>query len=481
MEKKELIGKKIRALRVGKNISQTEFANHLGVTGKAVSKWENGISSPSALTFNKICGFFGVPFEYFFIESGSNLLHPKSKATGMKSIKSLYRTGIGPSSSHTIGPERICRVYKDLCAGADRFKVVLYGSLAKTGVGHGTDSVIKKTFFPMSAEIEFDYLKNDLFHPNTLKLMSFKNGCLLDERMAYSVGGGDVIIDDVDLPDMGDVYYLHTFSEISKYCKQKKMRLWEYVIETEGEEILKFLNGIWGNMKEAIEKGLKADGFLPGMLKVKRKAKYLFNQTHIDESPETKENRIVCAYAFALGEENASGGQIVTSPTCGSSGVLPAVLLYHQQKRNFTDTQIIQALATAGLIGMLVKTNASVSGAECGCQAEIGTACSMSAAALAELYEMSIDQIEYASEIAIEHHLGLTCDPICGLVQIPCIERNAVAAMRAINAVNLANFLTDTRKISLDLIIDTMYETGKDLLSQYRETSAGGMAKLYGR
>jgi L-serine dehydratase len=232
-------------------------------------------------------------------------------------------------------------------------------------------------------------------------------------------------------------------------------------------------------MKTSLKVGLKSTGILPGGLGVQRKAKVLFNQRHIDEAPETRESRMVCSYAFAIAEQNAAGGVIVTAPTCGACGVLPAVLYYMQQKHGFKDERIIKALATAGLIGNLIKSNASISGAECGCQAEIGSACSMGAAALAELFEMDIDQIEYAAEIAIEHHLGLTCDPVKGLVQIPCIERNAVAAMRSINCLNLANFLTHTRKISLDTIIQTMYETGRDLNKIYRETSEGGLAKLY--
>jgi L-serine dehydratase len=232
-------------------------------------------------------------------------------------------------------------------------------------------------------------------------------------------------------------------------------------------------------MKSAISEGLSKTGELPGGLGVMRKARHLFRQKHMDESPTTRENRIVCAYAFAVSEQNADNGTIVTAPTCGACAVLPATLAYMQEKHGFSDDEIIDALATGGLIGNLVKTNASISGAECGCQAEIGTACSMASAALAELFGMEIDQIEYAAEIAIEHHLGLTCDPIRGLVQIPCIERNAVAAMRAINAVSLANFLTDSRKISFDLVVRTMYETGRDLAHSYRETATGGLAKLY--
>ena len=232
-------------------------------------------------------------------------------------------------------------------------------------------------------------------------------------------------------------------------------------------------------MKRSIENGLHAKGILPGGLEVERKAGFLFSQHHIDESPETRENRIISSYAFAMSEENAAGGIIVTAPTCGSCGVLPAVLRYIQEKRGFSDEDICDALAVAGIIGNLVIENASVSGAECGCQAEVGTACSMAAAALSELYKMNIEQTEYSAEVALEHHLGLTCDPVCGLVQIPCIERNAVAAMRAVNAVILANFLTYTRKVSFDTIVKTMYETGKDLSVKYRETSEGGLAKLY--
>jgi L-serine dehydratase len=232
-------------------------------------------------------------------------------------------------------------------------------------------------------------------------------------------------------------------------------------------------------MKAAVARGIVRDGELPGGLHVERRAKILYTSNAPDESAETRENRLVCAYAFAVSEENASGGTIVTAPTCGACGVLPAVLTYAQERWGYTDEQVICALATAGLIGNLIKTNASISGAECGCQAEIGSACCMATAALSELRGMTLGQIEYSAEVAMEHHLGLTCDPICGLVQIPCIERNAVAAMRAINASSLAYFLTNSRKISFDLVIQTMYETGKDLHHSYRETAEGGLAKLY--
>jgi L-serine dehydratase len=232
-------------------------------------------------------------------------------------------------------------------------------------------------------------------------------------------------------------------------------------------------------MKQSIDDGLTVSGILPGCIGTERRAQSLYNQRHIDESAQTRENRLVCSYAFAVAEQNASGGVIVTAPTCGSCGVVPSVLKYMQETRGFSDLEIVKALATAGVIGNLIKTNASISGAECGCQAEIGSACSMASAGLAELFGMGLGQIEYASEVAMEHHLGLTCDPIAGLVQIPCIERNAVAAMRAINALSLANFLTGSRKISFDVVVKTMYDTGKDLLNKYRETSEGGLAKNY--
>jgi len=309
-------------------------------------------------------------------------------------------------------------------------------------------------------------------------LIAYKNDVEIDKARIFSIGGGSIVFENSIYEKPKNVYQLHKFSDIAKYCKSKSIRLWEYVKEVEDEEIIPYLSNIWKAMQNSIEKGLHDEGILPGGLQLQKKAKTLYNSQHIDETPETKENRIVCSYAFAVSEQNASGETIVTAPTCGAAGVLPSVLYYQQKKHNFSDNQIIHALMTAGLIGNLIKTNASISGAECGCQAEIGSACAMAAAALAELFELSIDKIEYAAEIAIEHHLGLTCDPICGLVQIPCIERNAVAAMRAINAVNLSSFLWSTRKISLDSVIQTMKETGHDLSTLYKETSEAGLAKI---
>ncbi|MBR2376438.1 MAG: L-serine ammonia-lyase [Clostridia bacterium] len=396
----------------------------------------------------------------------------------MQSLKELYKIGRGPSSSHTIGPERICEFFKNKYPTADLVEVKLYGSLSLTGKGHGTDEICKKTLLPISCKVIFDDItvKN---HPNTIELTAIKNGENIGFLRAYSVGGGAVEIEGEKHVEPSKIYDFNTFNEIAKYCKENNKRIYEYVEEVEGIEIRDFIKTIWEQMKATIKSGLSKQGVLPGGLNVERKAYQLYNSNHIDETSETKENRLVCAYAFASCEENASGEKMVTAPTCGACGIVPAVLYYYQQKRKFSDDDIINALETAGIIGLLIKTNASISGAECGCQAEVGSACSMAAAGLAELFSMSIDQIEYSAEIAMEHHLGLTCDPIYGLVQIPCIERNAVAAMRAINAVNLANFLTNSRKISFDLIVDTMYETGKDLHSRYRETSVGGMAKLY--
>lgn len=397
----------------------------------------------------------------------------------MKSLRELYKIGRGPSSSHTMGPERACNFCKSKYEDADSFKVILYGSLAKTGEGHGTDRVITETFAPKSVEIVFDMKKSDIPHPNTMDVYALKDGAEVGYERILSVGGGMIEIMNESGYVSRDVYRFTKFTQISEYCKKHDMRLWEYVREEEGEDIFVYLSDIWQAMKESVKRGIKADGILPGGLEVHRKAKKLFNTRHIDESAQTKENRLVCAYAFAVSEENAAAGTIVTSPTCGSAGVLPAVLYYEQELRGFSDGEVVKALATAGIVGNVIKTNASISGAECGCQAEIGSACSMAAAALGELFGLSLDEIEYATEIAMEHHLGLTCDPVGGLVQIPCIERNAVAAMRAINAISLASFLSESRKISFDLVVEVMYATGKDLKKRYRETSEGGLAKLY--
>ena len=398
----------------------------------------------------------------------------------MKSIRDIYKIGKGPSSSHTMGPQAAAMYFSKKYPQAAKYKVVLYGSLAKTGKGHMTDAAINEVLPATKTEIVFCMDDMELPHENTMDFFAYKlDGSEIGHTRILSVGGGDIQIDGIPNDPKSEVYKENSFAEIAAYCKSKNIRISDYVEENEGEDIWAYLSAVWETMRRAIHEGLTTTGVLAGGLGVERKASYLYNQRHIDESKATKETRIVCSYAFAASEQNAGGGIVVTSPTCGASGVVPAVLKYKSDSLGYADEDILRALAVAGVIGNLVKQNASVSGAECGCQAEIGTACSMAAAALAELFDMGIDQIEYAAEIALEHHLGLTCDPICGLVQIPCIERNAVAAMRAINAVTLASFLTFTRKISFDLIVKTMYETGKDLHSRYRETSDGGLAKLY--
>lgn len=398
----------------------------------------------------------------------------------MKSLTHLYRIGRGPSSSHTMGPARAAEIFRQGNPEADSFKAVLYASLAKTGKGHMTDEVIRESFAPAPCEIVFDTASEEgLAHPCALDCFAYKNGKELKRMRVYSIGGGAIRIVGYPYTEPEEVYPHNSFAEIADYCREKGIRLWQYVEEMEGAYIWDYLKQIWSVMKQSVNEGLEAEGMLPGGLEVHRKAKLLFNQYKPGEEPETRENRTVCSYAFAVAEQNASAGTVVTAPTCGSCGVVPAVLYYYRHKFALPDELILHGLATAGIIGDLIKTNASISGAECGCQAEIGSACCMAAAAIGEIRDKSIAQIECAAEIAMEHMLGLTCDPINGLVQIPCIERNAVAAMRAINAMSLASFLTETSKVSFDTVVKIMYETGRDLGCGYRETAEAGLAKYY--
>lgn len=400
----------------------------------------------------------------------------------MKSIRDIYKVGKGPSSSHTMGPERAAKLFKVQNPDADAFRVILYGSLSKTGVGHGTDRVVREVLAPYPTEIVFSEENLTDFHPNTMDLIAIKGGQAVADLRVESVGGGDIRYPGQKDEKEDEVYIEHSFAEIADFCKWRYItKLSDYVELNEGEEIWDFLMEVWQIMKQAIDDGLHATGTLPGGLNVQRKAKFLLEQEPEEKHPGLMEFQRIAAYAYAVAEQNADNGTIVTAPTCGACGVVPAVLKYAQDTRDFTDEQIIRGLATAGIIGNLTKRNASISGAECGCQAEIGTACSMAAAALAELYGQNLDQVEYAAEVAMEHHLGLTCDPICGLVQIPCIERNAVAAMRAMNACNLSYFLTGSRNISYDMVCRAMHDTGIHLNHQFRETSEGGLARLYNR
>ena len=400
----------------------------------------------------------------------------------MKSIRDLYKVGKGPSSSHTMGPERAAKIFKQENPDADRYEVTLYGSLSLTGVGHGTDRVLSEVLSPTPTEIIFsDKNPDDLKHPNTLDFAAFKDGAQTAAMRVESIGGGDIVIEGREAQGADETYPENSFAEIAQYCKWRYISLREYVELNEGAEIWSFLEEIWRTMRAEVEAGLEATGVLPGGLNVQRKAKYLYDRQHTQEIPQVRELQLVCAYAFAAAEQNADNGTIVTAPTCGSCGVLPAVLMYLQGKYHYSDLRMAHALGVAGIIGNLIRRNASISGAECGCQAEVGSACSMAAAAMCELMEFPIEQIEYAAEIAMEHHLGLTCDPICGLVQIPCIERNAVAAKRAIDASNLAHMLVGTRTISFDMVVRTMYETGINMSRAFRETSEGGLARLYSR
>ena len=401
----------------------------------------------------------------------------------MKSIREIYKIGKGPSSSHTMGPERAAKLFLQRHPDADRFQVTLYGSLCKTGVGHGTDRVLREVMGKNRTQIVFSQDSWEGMHPNTMDFVAFRDGSQQGFLRVESIGGGDIRIPgQPKSADSEEVYIEHSFAEIADFCKWRYIHtLSEYVELNEGPEIWDFLMDVWQTMKNAIDEGLSKTGVLPGGLNVQRKAKYLY-ETELEEPvPAMMEFQRIAAYAYAVAEQNADNGTVVTAPTCGACGVLPAVLKYAQDTKGFTDEQICRGLATAGIIGNLTKTNASISGAECGCQAEIGTACSMAAAALAELYQQDLDQVEYAAEVAMEHHLGLTCDPICGLVQIPCIERNAVAAMRAMNACNLSYFLTGSRNISYDMVCRAMKETGVNLNHRFRETSEGGLAKLYDR
>ncbi len=390
----------------------------------------------------------------------------------MKSIKSLYNIGHGPSSSHTIGPERICydvlRNYK-----GDFYKVILYGSLSFTGKGHLTDEIIKKVL--INVEIEFS-TQLGLEHPNTMDIIIYKNNKMIGEERYYSIGGGAIKRKGEEVTKEKNVYPHYNFEDIKSYCIEENISLYEYVYRFEDESIKDYLKEVWKVMQEAINIGLHTEGYLPGKLKLKRKAKSLL---YSQKNKVSIELRLVSAYAYAVSEVNASGGLVVTAPTCGASGVLPSVLYYLKDVYKYNDQMIYNALATAGIIGNIVKHNGSISGAEAGCQAEVGTACSMAAAAYSQLESGDLSVIEYAAEIALEHHLGLTCDPIDGYVQIPCIERNAVAAHRAINAGELAQLLTSTSLISFDTIVETMKETGNDLSGNYRETSLGGLAKKY--
>ena len=399
----------------------------------------------------------------------------------MHSIKTLYKVGNGPSSSHTIGPKVASQFIIDKYKDCDYVKVTLFGSLAFTGKGHLTDYIIEKTFNENNIKVDicFNYEILDLEFPNTMHFEIYKNNIILGEETIFSIGGGLIKVKDFENVEEKEVYPHKTILQIKEFCSQNNLSFVDYVLHFEDSSIVEFSAHIYQVMTRSVKNGLSKTGVLPGKLMVERKANTIFNNIKPNETESMKEKRLVSSYAFACSEENASGGEIVTAPTCGSCGIIPSIIMYLEDC-GYNHNDIINGLLVAGLFGLVVKNNASISGAECGCQAEIGTACAMGAALVATVKHLNNDQIERAAEIALEHHLGLTCDPILGYVQIPCIERNAVAALRAIESCSLAELFGESQsKISFDLVVETMKQTGIDLKYEYRETSAGGLAKNY--
>lgn len=400
----------------------------------------------------------------------------------MKSIRELYRIGTGPSSSHTMGPRKAAEMFMARNKGAKGFEVTLYGSLAATGKGHMTDVAITDVLSEAGVPINIKW-EPEIFlpyHPNGMKFVALNSAGMPEEEWTvYSVGGGALEYEGMDYSEgSGEIYNMNSMTEIMNYCERTGHTYWEYVEHCEGKEIYDFLHEIWEAMKAAVERGINRDGRLPGPLNLKRKALNYYVKAG-GYRDNLKSRGLVFAYALAVSEENASGGVIVTAPTCGSCGVVPGVLYHLWKSRNFPEEQILHALATAGLVGNIVKHNASISGADVGCQGEVGVACAMAAAAASQLFGGSPAQIEYAAEMGLEHHLGMTCDPVCGLVQIPCIERNAYAAARALDANIYASFTDGVHRVSFDKLVQVMKETGHDLPSLYKETGTGGLAKDY--
>ncbi|MDC7244730.1 MAG: L-serine ammonia-lyase [Sphaerochaetaceae bacterium] len=403
----------------------------------------------------------------------------------MESIRELFRIGYGPSSSHTMGPRYASEDFLSQWGSSDHFHACLYGSLAATGKGHLTDNAIKEVFSCSSKEIEIFWFPEEFktFHPNALTLVAFSaDGKELGRETYYSIGGGKIVNEKNKEEKKKEVYpqYLTRMDHILSYCTREGIQLWEFALKYESDTILEYIEEIWSVMTDSVRRGLDQEGVLPGGLKLPRKASQYFTKAKDMGGVLGTQSRAL-SYALAVAEENAGGGKIVTAPTCGSCGVLPGVLLYMKNQYHLSDTKIYRALLTAGLIGTLVKFNGSISGAEVGCQGEIGVACAMASGAASQLLGASIHQVEYAAEMGLEHHLGLTCDPMMGLVQIPCIERNAMAAMRALDHASYALLSDGRHKVSFDTVIEVMMETGQALPPLYRETSLGGLARFQGR
>ena len=402
----------------------------------------------------------------------------------MKSLRELYRIGKGPSSSHTMGPQRAAQLFLERCSNASSYEVTLYGSLAATGKGHMTDVAIEEVLHPHhTVSIIWKPQVFLPFHPNGMKFVGKDvNGDIIDEWTVYSIGGGALSDGTDGHEELGatEVYDLNKMSDIQSWCYANGRSFWEYVEKCEDKEIWDYLKTIWQTMKEAILRGLDHEGVLPGPLNLPRKAATYYTKAK-GYRASLQSRGLVYAYALAVSEENASGGTIVTAPTCGACGVLPAVLYHMQESHGMSEQRILRALATAGLVGNIVKHNASISGADVGCQGEVGVACAMASAAACQLFGGSPAQVEYAAEMGLEHHLGMTCDPVCGLVQIPCIERNAFAAARALDADLYASFSDGHHSVSFDKVVEVMRQTGHDLPSLYKETSEGGLAKGLGK
>jgi len=397
----------------------------------------------------------------------------------MESIKQIYKIGNGPSSSHTMAPMRAAHMFSKKNPKATSFEVTLYGSLAATGKGHMTDTAILNTLNPIAPTTILWKPKEFLpFHPNGMCFHAHIEGHLTDEWYVYSIGGGSLANQDFNELKTANIYELETIQDIQTYCEQYGLSYWEYVEQIEGKEIWDHLREVWQIMEAAVDRGLDKEGVLPGGLGLHRKAADFYIRSK-GYTTSLKNRGFLFAYALAVAEQNACGEKIVTAPTCGSCGVIPAVLHHLKISQEFKETRILRALATAGLFGNIVRTNASISGAEVGCQGEIGVACAMAAAAASQLFGGTISQIEYAAEMGLEHHLGLTCDPVGGLVQIPCIERNAFAAARALEANTYANFTDGKHRVSFDQVVEVMRQTGHDLPSLYKETSEGGLARKW--
>ena len=397
----------------------------------------------------------------------------------MKSLKELYRIGQGPSSSHTMGPRVAAEEYVRRHPDASRFYVTLYGSLASTGRGHLTDWAIYTVLGKDRTEFEWHPEIVPAYHPNGMRFETVEaDGSHTNTWTVYSIGGGALAEEGDTTLETPDIYPLDKLEDIKHWCEHRGKSYWEYVEECEGDDIWDYLATVWQVMREAVERGLEHEGVLPGCLKLRRKAPDYYIKA-MGYGTNLQSRGLVFAYALAVSEENASGGKIVTAPTCGACGVVPAVLYHIQKTRRFPDRRILHALAVAGLIGNIAKSRASISGAEAGCQAEVGVACAMAAAAANYIFGGSLATIEYSAEMGLEHHFGMTCDPVCGLVQIPCIERNAHAAARALDANIYATFAEGIHRISYDKAVEVMKETGHDLPSLYRETSTGGLAKEY--